>query len=873
MHLSWPDIRSLPLTQSTKQPSTRSVGFGIPGGSVFAIILLCLASALAARGQSGASGVAAANLGAGTGSSASTDSASERPVGIAENNACDIPSSKHKGDLGPIIGSADKHSNGGVENHSRRNTVEGDYLVIDYNASSHGIDWFDYHHFWDPKQRDEDRNVILRNGSFLPIVYTREKIAVHVCNLHFDDQLTVTTSPIALPEGGADIRSNTQASQPAALSSLSSTLDALQTAAPTGVTAAQSGVGFSSTPAAITLSTVTGVTPTTMSGAPGTPTYSNATITISGRQFAEMLYSFVASADSLLHDVQQMRAQGRTQALPGSIPSINEQLQKIEFKLDHDVSTLRPFFTTGERPPLPQDAANAAADFPAFDEDVTLVQNLSAQMGTLASALTAQGFGGRAVTLQTDFETLSGVLDFIDLGLNYRNCTNPPQAPAAAPMPPAAQAPSLTPTQIGQIPPSEFAALPEATLKSLSAQQVQGITAAQLAALATKYPSKLDALMAPKPPAPAPAPGADQPPCSAFELTKYEQFYDSYARELARLTHNDPDTFEPRHFELEARKLRSRMFDELGGMKRDLYEIDERAGKVFDQMNQWYHLSSVEQTDLLTPASNNALLRVSILVQRGFTPFVLANNPAATTPTVPAVASSASALSASTNTPAHAVKTILIEVHRLANFNLAGGVMMIHVPTTSYVLGPTQNAIPVTTTSNGTSSTTNSGICPVPMTAAPPPTSSLSPTPGNAATYACIVQTERTNWQVVGMAGIAWYPFGRDYFPRRLGWTNPPRNYIPSALIGTSVTSLGTVFGGLNFEPISGVDFFGGVATADQQALPNGVSTTTLVPASYTLTEQTELHHSYAFGIAFDLGVISQLFAKPSVPPSSGSLP
>jgi len=60
------------------------------------------------------------------------------------------------------------------------------------------------------------------------------------------------------------------------------------------------------------------------------------------------------------------------------------------------------------------------------------------------------------------------------------------------------------------------------------------------------------------------------------------------------------------------------------------------------------------------------------------------------------------------------------------------------------------------------------------------------------------------------MAGIIWYPVGRDYFPRRMGYSNYPRNYIPGVLIATSVTSLGSAFGGGTFEPLNAIAFFCG---------------------------------------------------------------
>lgn len=134
-----------------------------------------------------------------------------------------------------------------------RPRVEGDYLVIEYNARSLQTFWHDYHHRLEAPMR------IDRNGSFIPVVYTKEKIAVHVCNLNFGDLLTVTTSPLGTPEGGADIRGTT----PAPIPSLTSTLDALQSGASTGGNTPVSSLGFAAT-AALGSTTVSGVSPGTL---------------------------------------------------------------------------------------------------------------------------------------------------------------------------------------------------------------------------------------------------------------------------------------------------------------------------------------------------------------------------------------------------------------------------------------------------------------------------------------------------------------------------------------------------------------------------------------------------------------------------------
>jgi len=114
------------------------------------------------------------------------------------------------------------------------------------------------------------------------------------------------------------------------------------------------------------------------------------------------------------------------------------------------------------------------------------------------------------------------------------------------------------------------------------------------------------------------------------------------------------------------------------------------------------------------------------------------------------------------------------------------------------------------------------------------------------------------------MAGIAWYPWGRDYFPRHSGFASYKRNLMPSLLLATSVTSLGNAVGAVNWEPIGGIDLFAGIGSAHRNVLPSGLTTTTALPPSYTLSTATEVHVGFATGVAFDLGVFMQLFQKTS---------
>lgn len=94
---------------------------------------------------------------------------------------------------------------------------------------------------------------------------------------------------------------------------------------------------------------------------------------------------------------------------------------------------------------------------------------------------------------------------------------------------------------------------------------------------------------------------------------------------------------------------------------------------------------------------------------------------------------------------------------------------------------------------------------------------------------------------------------------------------MPSLLFASSITSLGSAFIGPNIEPINGIDFFAGFATAHQLSLPKGVSPYTVYPASSmgnppTLNLATHEKGGISFGVGFDLSVFQQLFTKASGP-------
>ena len=84
---------------------------------------------------------------------------------------------------------------------------------------------------------------------------------------------------------------------------------------------------------------------------------------------------------------------------------------------------------------------------------------------------------------------------------------------------------------------------------------------------------------------------------------------------------------------------------------------------------------------------------------------------------------------------------------------------------------------------------------------------------------------------------------------------------IPSFLVASAVTQLGSVFVGPNIEPFNGIDLFGGWATTNVTGLAKGTSLNqVLLPvgssgAAPTVNTATHVKGGYAFGVGFDISV------------------
>jgi len=120
---------------------------------------------------------------------------------------------------------------------------------------------------------------------------------------------------------------------------------------------------------------------------------------------------------------------------------------------------------------------------------------------------------------------------------------------------------------------------------------------------------------------------------------------------------------------------------------------------------------------------------------------------------------------------------------------------------------------------------------------------------------------------IAGIAGLNYFPFGRNYYPEA-GRYSHWRTYrdMFGLLVGTSVTSLGSGFGGVSLEPTNGVSFFAGVASAHNSRLATGTGSASTIYTTSSPPTISTLHAGFAAGIGFDFSVFTQLFKSAGAP-------
>jgi hypothetical protein len=112
------------------------------------------------------------------------------------------------------------------------------------------------------------------------------------------------------------------------------------------------------------------------------------------------------------------------------------------------------------------------------------------------------------------------------------------------------------------------------------------------------------------------------------------------------------------------------------------------------------------------------------------------------------------------------------------------------------------------------------------------------------------------------MIGIDYYLLGpRDVFPNRR--VSLRERFTPGILVGTAMTEQNHYFGGVDFEPMLGLDFAFGYHFGKRTALQNGYVVDQIIPSSVTAVPTRSVFRSGFFGmIGFDVNIFRSVFGK-----------
>jgi hypothetical protein len=285
---------------------------------------------------------------------------------------------------------------------------------------------------------------------------------------------------------------------------------------------------------------------------------------------------------------------------------------------------------------------------------------------------------------------------------------------------------------------------------------------------------------------------------------------------------------------------------------RNTEALHTELSQLFVKVNDLHDHSEIVITSVVPPVTASSLITIPITVQDNYVPLTFAANPSGPSGSGSPVTKGAEP-SASQKAPANAPTagvqpappsnaanvTIQVEVHRIANFNVVGGMLISFIANRNYG---------VQTIGSGTAATT----------------------------YA--FQTQNDPVQLTALAGIVWYPGGRDMYPAggrhpwNGGWTSVGTRQVsqrlkPGVLFGTSVASLGTSFIGLDFEPATGIDTFLGLTIGKRTSLSENIipcpaitvgNCTGATPISGTVAPTRQgIALGFSVGFGFDANIFS----------------
>lgn len=292
--------------------------------------------------------------------------------------------------------------------------------------------------------------------------------------------------------------------------------------------------------------------------------------------------------------------------------------------------------------------------------------------------------------------------------------------------------------------------------------------------------------------------------------------------------------------------------------------LHQKASEVFKEMNSLHDSSRFTIASVVTPVSSNAVLTVVITLQDQFSPFgfgpaqaAKGTTPGPTTgtgnvknknsggdgggkgPTAPGGQDQQQQQAQNTsqqqtqNAPQNGspaglavVKQVLVEVHRLSDFNIVSGFAVSSIRARAFALHPYP-----------------------------------SPMPGTAPTFQVAYQSQNTPFQYQYIVGLNMYLKKRDFFP---GYLTKAMRFTPGILVGTSVTSSGNFKVGLDWEFWNGVDIYGGFDLGQITRLGNGVvlGSTPFPLTATSVPTNTNFQGGGFFGLGFDANVFQSIFKK-----------
>jgi len=253
-----------------------------------------------------------------------------------------------------------------------------DYIVLVYDAERHTTAFYDY------DSHANQYSKVPGNGAFLPVLYTKEKFLVRVCNLHPTDTVSIAGNSFTLPEQGADIRGTIPTTAPA----LAPTLDTLGSASAAGSPFSPAGVNFGSS-APLTSLPISGFTYGSANKDTG---YTDAVINVSPEALAFETVSLIRDAQDIVHTIHELnRGDKLNGSMEGSIGSLQEQANRLLTNLNNE-------------PP------GAEQRLGWFNQRLVETQQFVTQLNGLANGVSQAGLGPRAVAMRQNFESIFGIL-------------------------------------------------------------------------------------------------------------------------------------------------------------------------------------------------------------------------------------------------------------------------------------------------------------------------------------------------------------------------------------------------------------------------------------------------------------------------------